>query len=139
MTNPYGQPQQPYGQPPMGGQPGAYPQGQQEPYPQAPYGQAQPYGGAPYGQPAYGGADVPDYLVWSIINIICCWPLAIFAIIKSNEVKSFKMQGNFPMATQSSKTAKILNIIATCIGALWIVIVIISVIITAAAVSSYSY
>lgn len=154
MTNPYGQ--NPYGQQ----QPGAYGQ------PQTPgYGQQQPgYGQPGYGQPGYpqtGGFQqpgyaapgmapgmtgdinsIPDYKGWAIGCIFLMWIIAIFAIMKSNEVGAYKAQGNFAMAQQASQSTKTMCLIATIIGAVGWVFAIIWIIIAisaAAAVSSYSY
>ncbi|WP_199435102.1 CD225/dispanin family protein [Qaidamihabitans albus] len=145
MTNPYGQPpQQPYGQqppqygqqqaygPPSGGMPAA-PYGQQ---PQAPYGQ-QPYGQPGYGAPGMGGQpggqDIPDYKGWAIGCIFLFWVLAIFAIMKSNEVGTYKMQGNFAAAQEASKQTKTLCMIATVIGGIGWLIAIIMIIVAIAA------
>ncbi|WP_020660908.1 CD225/dispanin family protein [Amycolatopsis benzoatilytica] len=140
MTNPYGQPQQPYGQQP-------YPQSGGMP---AQYGQ-QPYG-QPYGQPGYGmppGAGMPpgggdpnaikDYKGWAIGCIFLMWILAIFAIMKSNEVNTYKMQGNYAMAEQASRTTKTLCLIATIWGALVWVGAIIAIIISISAAAAVSH
>src|SRR5690348_15056034 len=105
MTNPYGQPQPPYGQQGYGTPSGGMP---------APYGQQGQYGQqAPFGQPGYGpgmgmpGGDInaiKEYKGWAIGCIFLMWILAIFAIMKSNEVRTFKMQGNYAMAQQASQT-----------------------------------
>lgn len=150
MTNPYGQqpyqqPQPgygppsaptpaPYGQPaPQYGQPYAQ---QVPPYGQPPYGQppyGQPYGqpgyGQPYGQPGFagqpgapGGQDIPDYKGWAIGCIFLFWILAIFAIMKSNEVGTYKMQGNIVAAQEASRQTKTMCTIATIIGAIgWVI------------------
>jgi len=146
VTDPYGQPQpygqqpaspygQPYGQPVGGGQHGPYGQPPvSPPYGQPAYGAAAPYGQAGYGVPA---ANVPDYLAWSIINIFLFFPLAIFAIIKSNEVKNYLTQGNIAAARQSSDTAKTMNLIATLVGGGLTLLGIILAIIFAAAAATY--
>ncbi|EMD26285.1 hypothetical protein B0293_38700 [Amycolatopsis azurea DSM 43854] len=151
MTNPYGQQpgygqQQPYGQqpppgygPPSGATPAPYgqpsgatpmPYGQPAPYGQpSPYGQPAPYG-APGGMP--GGGDInsiPDYKGWAIGCIFLCWIIAIFAIMKSNEVNTYKMQGNYAAAMDASKSTKTMCMIASIIGGvgclfsiLWIIL-----------------
>lgn len=116
------------------------------PYGQQPYGQQQPYGApqygqqAPFGQPGYGGGPgapgdlnaIKEYKGWAIGCIFLMWILAIFAIIKSNEVRTFKMQGNYAMAQQASQTTKTLCLIATIFGgvvyALAIVLVIVGIV-----------
>ncbi|MCR3718694.1 MULTISPECIES: CD225/dispanin family protein [Prauserella salsuginis group] len=159
MTNPYGH-QQGYGQPPSGGmpaqQPGQFgqpPQGQPQPYGQQPYGQ--PYGqqagqfgqqpgqfGQPYGQPGMGqpgmGQEIKDYFGWAIGCIFLFWPLAIFAIIKSNEVKSNVRLGNLPAAQEASNSTKTMCMIATIIGAIGWVISIIMIIVSISAVDTYT-
>ncbi|MER6663827.1 CD225/dispanin family protein [Amycolatopsis japonica] len=153
MTNPYGQQpgpgqQQPYGQqpqpgygPPSGATPAPYgqpsgpnpmPYGQPAPYGQpSPYGQPAPYG-APGGMPGGGGDinSIPDYKGWAIGCIFLCWIIAIFAIMKSNEVNTYKMQGNYAAAADASKSTKTMCMIASIIGGvgclfsiLWIILV----------------
>ncbi|QFU92788.1 CD225/dispanin family protein [Amycolatopsis sp. YIM 10] len=127
MTNPYGQ-QQPYGQQPPGQpQPGYGPPSGATP---APYGQpSPPYGQpAPYGQPSpFGGGpgmggpvqDIPDYKGWAIASLFLGGVLlGIFAIMKSNEVGQYKMQGNYAMAEQASRTTKTICLISTILGGL---------------------
>ena len=152
MTNPYGQ-QQPYGQqPPYGQQQPGYGTpsgGMPAPYGAAPQGQyGQP---APFGQPAYGGGpgmgmpggdlnEIKDDKGWAIGCIFLMWIIAIFAIMKSNEVRTFKMQGNYAMAQQASQSTKMLCLIATIIGAVgWVfaIIMIIIWIVAAASVTTY--
>ncbi|MGA6164393.1 CD225/dispanin family protein [Amycolatopsis magusensis] len=129
MTNPYGQPgygQQPGGYgPPSGGMP-------------APYGQ--PAYGAPgggFGGPpgmAGGGHDIPEYKGWAIASLFLGGViLGIFAIMKSNEVGQYKMQGNYPMAEQASRTTKTLCLVSTILGGVGCVISIIAIIFAIAA------
>ncbi|NKQ53879.1 CD225/dispanin family protein [Amycolatopsis sp. K13G38] len=141
MTNPYGQP---YGQQPPPPQPG-YPAsgpvpapayGQQQPYGQQPYPQ-QPYGAqypqAPYAQP---GQEIPNYKGWAIGCIFLFWIVAIFAIMKANEVDTFKAQGNLVGAKQASDSARTLCLVATILGAVGWVIGIIGFIVAIVAASS---
>lgn len=156
MTNPYGPPQgqpNPYGQQPQafGQQPG-FGQQPQAFAPQsggvpAQYGQQpSPYGAPGMGGPGMGGPGmggpgmggpgmggdihaIPDYKGWAIGSIFMCWIVAIFAIMKSNEVQTYKMQGNYAMAAQASKSTKTLCIVATAIfgvgcvfSLLWIIV-----------------
>ncbi|MFK0248665.1 CD225/dispanin family protein [Amycolatopsis azurea] len=138
MTNPYGQ-QQPYGQqpgygPPSGGMPAPYGQ-------PAPYGAPSPYG-APGGMPGGGGDinSIPDYKGWAIGCIFLCWIIAIFAIMKSNEVNTYKMQGNYAAAADASRSTRTMCMIASIIGGLGclagIIIFIFSII--AASTATYS-
>ncbi|XP_056399795.1 dispanin subfamily A member 2b-like [Hyla sarda] len=58
-----------------------------------------------------------DYLVWSIINLICCClPLGIAALIFSIKTRDATHQNNASLAAKHSGTAKNLNIAATVIG-----------------------
>jgi hypothetical protein len=123
-AQPYGQPA-PYGQPPTGG-----------------FG-APGYGAPGYGAPGFGGAGdinaIKDFKGWAIGCIFLMWILAIFAIMKSNEVRTYKMQGNYAMAEQASNTTRTLCLIATIIGALgWIFTIIMIIISIAAAASVHS-
>ncbi|MCP2252673.1 Interferon-induced transmembrane protein [Prauserella aidingensis] len=148
MTNPYGN-QQGYGQPPSGGmpaqQPGQFgqpPQGQPQPYGQpGQFGQQPGQFGQPYGQPGMGqpgmGQEIKDYFGWAIGCIFLFWPLAIFAIIKSNEVKSNMRMGNLPAAQEASNSTKTMCMIATIIGAIGWAITIIMIIVSIATVDTY--
>lgn len=150
MTNPYGQQQPPYGQQP---QSGGFPQ-QQPGYPQSggmpAYGQQAPYGQPPsggFGAPGYGmpGGDlnaIKDYKGWAIASLFLGGLiLGIFAIMKSNEVGTYKMQGNYMMAEQASRTTKTLCLISTILGGIGCVVAIIAIIVaaTATTVSCYGY
>jgi hypothetical protein len=160
MTNPYGE-QPPFGQQPQSGPqplPQSGPQPVQgygppsAPYGQpVPYGQPAPYGQAPYGQPygqqpyGYGGPQgdinaIPDYKGWAIVSIFLGGViLGIFAIMKSNEVGQFKMQGNYAGAEQASRTTKTLCLISTILGGVGCVvgiIVFIGLIVAAASVTT---
>ncbi|AUI57205.1 CD225/dispanin family protein [Amycolatopsis sp. BJA-103] len=139
MTNPYGQ-QQPYGQqpqpgygPPSGGMPSPYGQ-------PAPYGQPSPYG-APGGMPG-GGGDInaiKDYKGWAIGCIFLCWIIAIFAIMKSNEVNTYKMQGNYAAAADASRSTKTMCMIASIIGGLGCLVGIVIFIFSIIAASTATY
>jgi len=142
MTNPYGQP---YGQPTQLGYPASdpvpVPYGAQQPYyQQQPYPAAYPqqpgYPQAPYAQqPAQ---DIPNYKGWAIGCIFLFWILAIFAIMKSNEVDSYKLQGNWFAAKQASDSTRTMCLIATIVGAIGWVIGIVAIIISIATASRYS-
>ncbi len=139
MTNPYGQ-QQPYGQqpqpgygPPSGGMPSPYGQ-------PAPYGQPSPYG-APGGMPG-GGGDInaiKDYKGWAIGCIFLCWIIAIFAIMKSNEVNTYKMQGNYAAAADASRSTKTMCMIASIIGGLGCLVGIVIFVFSIIAASTATY
>ncbi|WP_284741969.1 CD225/dispanin family protein [Amycolatopsis sp. RTGN1] len=152
MTNPYGQQQPPYGQQPQSGgfqqpqQPGYGPPSGGMPA----YGQPAPYGQPPsggFGTPGYGmpgGGDInaiKDYKGWAIASLFLGGLiLGIFAIMKSNEVGTYKMQGNYAMAEQASRTTKTLCLISTILGSIGCVVAIIVIIASAVAVSTcYGY
>ena len=73
--------------------------------------------------PAGASATVPNYLVWAIISIFCCWPLAIPAIIFATQVNSKTAAGDIAGAQDSSKKAKMFSFIGIGIGVLAYVIV----------------
>jgi len=67
--------------------------------------------------PAGGGsAPIPNYLVPSIISVICCWPLAIPAIIFATQVNSNTASGNIAGAQEASAKAKKFMKLAFIIG-----------------------
>jgi interferon-induced transmembrane protein len=113
MTNPYGQ--QPQGQP-VYYQPYGYPQP----------GYPQPYG-MPVGPPP--GPKPPNHLAWAIVSIFLFWPLAIVAIIKATSVDTEWNSGRYAEAQSSSDSARTFCLISTIIGAVWIVLTIILVIV----------
>jgi Interferon-induced transmembrane protein len=72
-----------------------------------------------------GSAPIPNYLVPSIVAILCCWPLAIPAIIFATQVNSNVAAGNIPAAQEASAKAKKFMKLAFIIGSIWYVLVII--------------
>jgi hypothetical protein len=95
-------PQSQGGQDPYGG----YGQGQQ-PGAMGPGPMGQPW---PYGQPgAYGGYGPPpeNHLVWAILStVLCCLPLGIVSIVKSNQVQTLWAQGYPTEAMKAANDAK---------------------------------
>ncbi|PRX47100.1 interferon-induced transmembrane protein [Prauserella shujinwangii] len=88
-----------------------YPQFPQ--YPEQPRypGQQGPPPGPPYPQYGYGPANYgppPDnHLVWAILTtVLCCMPLGIVSIVKSNQVASLWAQGLHAEARQAADDAK---------------------------------
>ncbi|XP_046856815.1 cell death-inducing p53-target protein 1 homolog isoform X8 [Xenia sp. Carnegie-2017] len=60
---------------------------------------------------------VNDHMGLSIFACLCCcWPIGIFAIIKSSESKNHYHAGNYDEAKRSAKTARNLAIIAIICG-----------------------
>ena len=52
-------------------------------------------------------ADIPNYLVWSILTtLFCCLPLGIVAIIYSADVNTKLATGDFNGAMEASSKAK---------------------------------
>ncbi len=63
-------------------------------------------------------AQMPkDYLIWSILSILFCfWPLGVYAIILSSDVKTLWNAGRQQEAQDKSDKAKKMNIICLIIG-----------------------
>src|SRR5260370_41242204 len=70
--------------------------------------------------PSSAPATVPNYLVWAIVSIFCCWPLAIPAIIFATQVNGKAAAGDIAGAQDASKKAKMFSFIAIGIGILLI-------------------
>lgn len=86
----------------------------------------------------YGGPP-NNNLVWGIIAIFLCWPLAIVSIIKSTQVSNLWAQGRAAEAQQSADDAKkfaIWGLIAG--GVLWLIAIILWVVLVAFAVKETS-
>jgi hypothetical protein len=67
--------------------------------------------------PAGGGSTpIPNYLVPAIVAILCCWPLAIPAIIFATQVNSNVAAGNIAAAQEASAKAKKFMKLAFIIG-----------------------
>ncbi|CAF97488.1 unnamed protein product [Tetraodon nigroviridis] len=68
-------------------------------------------------------AVAPTYLGWSIFNTLCCClPLGIAAIVYSCRVQNANAVGDNTVATDASRTAKILNIVALVCGIILLII-----------------
>uniref|UniRef100_A0AAQ5ZPG5 Uncharacterized protein n=2 Tax=Amphiprion TaxID=80969 RepID=A0AAQ5ZPG5_AMPOC len=66
-----------------------------------------------------------SYLGWSIINaVFCCLPLGIAAIVCSCKAQNANAVGDSVVATDASRTARILNIIGFVCGIVLIIIVV---------------
>ncbi|MFZ2527742.1 MAG: CD225/dispanin family protein [Rhodococcus sp. (in: high G+C Gram-positive bacteria)] len=98
-------------------------------------------GGYGYGQypgaPQFGPPP-ENNLVWGILTtVLCCLPLGIVSIIKSNQVNTLWAQGQFDAARKAAEDAKkfaIWSVVASV--AVWVVIVLFYVVVFAAAMSS---
>lgn len=63
--------------------------------------------------------NIPDYLVWSIVELLCCcMPFGIVALIFSIQANSAKGVGNYAEAAQKANTAKQFLIWGAVIGGL---------------------
>src|ERR1041384_6426715 len=70
--------------------------------------------------PAGGSQNVPNYLVPAILSLLCCWPLAIVAIIFAAQVNGKVAAGDIAGAMDSSKKAKMFSFISIGLGLLGI-------------------
>ncbi|CAJ0950184.1 unnamed protein product [Ranitomeya imitator] len=63
-----------------------------------------------------------DYLVWSIVNLICCClPLGLAAVIFSVKSRDATQRNNVELAAKHSGTAYGLNIAATMTGVIFLI------------------
>lgn len=106
MSIPPGQPPPPPGDPDWGSQPSA----SQPPQPPPP--------GVPeYGGGGQGGAEIPNYLVWSILTtIFCCLPFGIVSIVFAAKVDGLRAAGDIQGAMEASRKAKTWAIVAASAG-----------------------
>nr|WP_116050981.1 CD225/dispanin family protein [Amycolatopsis palatopharyngis] len=66
-----------------------------------PHGQQGQYGGYGYGPPP------ENHLVWAILStVLCCLPLGIVSIVKSNQVQTLWAQGYPTEAQKAANDAK---------------------------------
>ena len=77
-------------------------------------------------QPAYGGgsaqgAPPPNYLVWAILSLFMCMPIAIASIIFSTQVNSKWAMGDVAGAQAASEKAKKFAIGAAIAGVVIII------------------
>jgi hypothetical protein len=70
----------------------------------------------PPGAGAGAPPNVPNYLVLAILSLLCCWPLAIVAIINAAKVNGKLAAGDIPGAMAASKNAKTFALISIGIG-----------------------
>ena len=102
------------------------PPGPQDPYGQQPPQYGQQSGYTPPPPPGYGaapqGPPPPNYLVWAIISVFLCWPLAIPAIVFAAQVNTKWSQGDVAGAHDSSRKAKTFALWATILGGIFLVL-----------------
>jgi hypothetical protein len=84
--------------------------------------------------------QIPNHLVWAILTVICCWPLAIVAIINASQVNGRIAAGDYAGAMSKSKNALTFSIIAAIVGAIgWAVYFIFSFLMAAAQQSNSGF
>ncbi|KAM5132384.1 dispanin subfamily A member 2b-like [Mantella aurantiaca] len=66
-----------------------------------------------------------DYLVWSIISLICCcFPLGLAALIFSIKSRDANNQNDADTAAKHSRTSFYLNIAALVLGVILIIVIV---------------
>ena len=74
--------------------------------------------GVPGATAAPAGQRPDNFLVWSIlVTLLCCWPLGIYAIVKSSSVNGLWDQGKYSEAQAASNSAKNACIWSAVLGA----------------------
>lgn len=107
-------------------QPPGPPSGNYPPPPPGGYPPPPPPGGGYPPPPGYG-TQPDNYLVWAILTtVFCCLPLGIVSIVKSSQVSGLWAQGRYAEAHNASEDAKKWAIWSAIVGAIIIVIVIIT-------------
>jgi interferon-induced transmembrane protein len=71
--------------------------------------------------PAGAPATVSNYLVLAILSLLCCWPLAIVAIIFAAQVNGKVAAGDIQGAMDAAKKAKLFSFIAIGLGLVCII------------------
>lgn len=83
--------------------------------------------GVPGATAAPAGQRPDNFLVWSIlVTLLCCWPLGIYAIIKSASVNGLWDQGKYSEAQAASNSAKNYCIWSAVLGAVATVLYVIA-------------
>lgn len=61
-----------------------------------------------------------NYLVWSIVSIVLCWPFGIPAIVNAAKVGKYWSAGQFDLAHEASQKARKWSLISTIFaGVFW--------------------
>ena len=81
--------------------------------------------------PAYGawgtqGTPPPSYLVWAILSLLLCWPLAIASIVFSTQVNSRWAMGDLAGSQASSDNAKNFAIWSAIAWVIILVVIVVS-------------
>lgn len=66
-----------------------------------------------------GGAQPPSYLLLAIASVLCCWPVAIAAIVFAARVSTAHASGRYEDANRYSQTARTLALVAIGVGLLF--------------------
>jgi TIR domain/Interferon-induced transmembrane protein len=82
---------------------------------------------------------IPNNLVWAILSIFCCWPLAIVSIVYATQVNGKVARGDYAGAMSASKNAKTFAIIGAVIGILGWGIYLIFFVLAAASQNTMNY
>ncbi len=80
--------------------------------------------------PSSTPASIPNYLVMAILSVLCCWPLAIVAIIFAAQVNGKIAAGDIQGAMSASKNAKLFSMIAIGLGLAGAIIYIVFMVLT---------
>ncbi|MBO7680462.1 MAG: CD225/dispanin family protein [Thermoguttaceae bacterium] len=68
---------------------------------------AQNYGWQNYGGQNGGAMEIPNYLVWAILEaLFCCLPFGVIAIVYAVGANSAKESGNYVQAQKKARSAK---------------------------------
>jgi hypothetical protein len=82
-----------------------------------------PAAGAPPGQVPLTAAQVPDYMIWSVLSLLLFWPTAAVAIYQAMQANKLKVQGNLAGAMNAAKLSKTLCFVSLGLGILLYIIV----------------
>ncbi|QIM17623.1 hypothetical protein G7066_00880 [Leucobacter coleopterorum] len=96
---------------------------------------------APVAEPQASAPATPcPSLVFPIIATVLCWPIGLFAILKTVAARKAADSFDTAAATKNAGTAKTLSIVATCFGALgWVLSVMVLIISVNLAASTYDF
>ncbi|MDO4571256.1 MAG: CD225/dispanin family protein [Planctomycetia bacterium] len=77
------------------------------------------YGAPNVPPPNYGGYQVPNYMVWAILELICCClPLGIVGLVYSLSANRMAAEGRIPEAMEAANSAKTWLLIGLFLGIL---------------------
>jgi hypothetical protein len=67
--------------------------------------------------PRQSAPQIPNYIVWAIVSVFCCWPIAIVSIVSAVQVNKKIAAGDIAGAMASSRKAKTWAITSIIVGA----------------------